>query len=498
MPAPFLRKLSKLLTPLAGCVVLGGALYFAGSAYQTAGAEALEVVFRVLGYALSIGLILFAAQFVHRLMQVVVLEGLVSSALGEPVPRLLVQLSGLVTFAIAFAAIAGYVFKQDLTVLWAASGVLGVVLGMAVREPLLDICSGLALNLDRPVRLGEHIRLHRAGDITIEGRVQEISWRSTRLQDDFGNIVVVPNSRIAASTITNHSRPGPFFEFMTCIVMDASVPAERVLRILEAAALEASSTFTVPGAAPPYVRVRAITLDGVEYGIFFDTPVERRFRARSMVLQKALEHLNAAGLRPAWPKGERAPGDPATTAWRDLNVPRIMQALAATALLGDLPADDIEVLAEHARLRRLTVGLTLVQAGETAAALYVVLEGLLAVEPARSRGGQSDSARSIGPGSVIGATALLQGTAYGETARCRTDALLIELSLDAVRAMVARRPEAADLLSRRVAALVVTDLHTRKGGRSSLAHEADLAADVLAHIRRAAGLPHANLAPVSS
>lgn len=490
MPAPFLRKLSKLLTPLAGSLALAGALYLAGNTYQKAGAEALEMVFRVLAYALNIGLILFAAQFVHRLIQIVLLEGLVGSALGEPVPRLLVQLSGLVVFSIAFAAIAGYVFKQDLTVLWAASGVLGVVLGMAVREPLLDICSGLALNLDRPIRIGEHIRLHKVGDITIEGRVQEISWRSTRLKDDCGNIVVVPNSRIAASTITNHSRPGPFLEFMTCIVMDATVPAERVLRILEAAALEASAAFTVAGAGKPYARVRAVTLNGVEYGVFFDTPVELRFRARSMVLQKVLEHLNAAGLRPAWPKGERAPGDPVAVEWRTVELPVIMQAMAATPLLGDMPADDLEVLAEEARLRRMTAGTTLVQAGETAMAAYVVLEGLLAAEPARGRGGQQETARSIGPGGVIGATALLQGAIHGETVRCSTGVLLVEVTLDAVRAMAMHRPESAELLSRRVAAQVVSDLRARKGGRVSFADEADLAADVLAHIRRAAGLLH--------
>lgn len=500
MPAPVLRKLGKLLTPLAGTLLLGAALYFAGSAFQTAGAEALETVFRVLGYALSIGMILFAAQFVYRLVQVVVLEGLVGSALGEPVPRLLVQLSGLIVFGIAFAAIAGYVFKQDLTVLWAASGVLGVVVGMAIREPLLDICSGLALNLDRPIRIGDHVRLHRAGDITIEGRVQEISWRSTRLRDDFGNIVVAPNSRVAASTITNHSRPEGFCEFMSSVVMDAAVPAERVLRILEAAALEASAAFTVAGAATPYVRVRAITLDGVEYGIYFDTPVERRYRARSLVLQKVLQHLHAAGLRPAWPKGERAGADPASAAWRDVDVPHMAQAMARTALLGNLPAEDIQLLSENARLRRLPAGLTLIQAGETATALYVVLEGLVTLHPGRGRAGSPDAGRdanqdagpdagqSAGPSSVIGALALFQGTAYTETARCRTETLLVEIGLDAVRAMVARRPDSAGELARQVAAQVMGDLRARKGRRQSAADEADLAADVLAHIRRITGL----------
>lgn len=484
MSSAFLRKLSKLLTPLAGCVLLGGALYFAGSAYQSAGVEALETAMRVLGYALSIGLILFLAQFVYRLVQIVVFDGLVSRALGAPVPRLLVQLAGIVIFGIAFAAIAGYVFKQDLTVIWAASGVLGVVLGMAIREPLLDICTGLALNLDRPIRIGDHVRLHRAGDQTIEGRIEEISWRSTRLRDDFCNTVIIPNSRVAASTITNHSRPEPFLEFISTVVMDAAVPPERVLRILEAAVVEASPAFSPPGAPPPYVRVRAITLDGVEYAIYFNPRVELRFRARSAVLHKALDHLQAAGLRPAWPKGERAAGDPATTAWRDVDVPLMARALAATELLKGMPVEDVQALAENARLRRMPAGITLVQAGEAAAALYVVVEGLVSVATARSRAGQTETTRDAGPGSVIGAAALFQGTPYAETVRCRTGALLIEVSMDAVRIMVSQRPQGAEQLSRQVAAQFMSELR----GRKSFADEADLAADVLAHIRRAAGL----------
>jgi len=477
-------RLNKLLLPLAGCLLLGGALYLEGSAYQVAGAEALESGWRVLGYGLSIGLILSLATLLNRLVQYVVLDGLVAGAMGAPVPRLLSQLSGLLIFILAFGAIAGFVFKQDLTVLWAASGVAGVVLGMALRELLLDIFTGLALNLDRPVKIGDHVRLHKAGDETLQGRIVEISWRSTRLKDDMGNLVIVPNSRIAASTITNHSMPEPWLEFMVPLVLDAGVPADRVLRILEAAVIEASLGFATPNAPPPYIRVRAITLNGVEYGVYFNPPVEKRFRARSLVLEHVLRHLDRAGLRPAWPKEQNAPGDPETTVWRSVAADGLARLLATTAPLSALDDDDRAVLAGSIRQRRLPAGLTLAQAGETAVAFHIVIEGLLTAEAARGRGA-GGAPVPLGPGRLVGAGALLLGAAHGETVRCRTDALVGEITMDTLRLVLERRPDAAVALSRAAAALLA-----QEGGasRGAFAGEADLAADILSNLRRSAGL----------
>ncbi|AWK86924.1 mechanosensitive ion channel family protein [Azospirillum thermophilum] len=478
---PLLAALNKLLMPLGGCILLGGALYLEGSAYQAAGVEALESGWRVLGYGLSIGLVLSLAVLLRRLVQVVVLDGLVASALGGPVPRLLSQLSGLLIYLMAVAAIAGFVFKQDLTVLWAASGVAGVVLGMALRELLVDIFTGLALNLDRPLRIGDHIRLHKAGDITIEGRVAEISWRSTRLKDDFGNIITVPNSRIAASTITNHSLPTPYLEFMVTLTLDVGVPAERALRILEAAAVEAMLPFAAPGVDAPYVRIRAVTPTGVEYGVFFCPPVEKRFRARSLVLQRILSHLDHAGLRPAWPKEERAPGDPDSAVWRSVGAERLALLLGAADPLSALDHADVALLAAGVRQRCLPPGSTLVQAGESAAAAYLVIEGLLSAEPARGRGAATEPV-AVGPGRLVGLDALFLGGAHGATVRSRTEALVGEITMEAMRRLLEQRPETAAPLARAVAGALA------RGGEGRAAETADLAADILSNLRRSTGI----------
>ncbi len=98
-----------------------------------------------------------------------------ASALGAPVPRVLSQLSSLMVYGTACLAIAGIVFKQDLTVLWAASGVAGIVLGMALQQMLTDVFAGLAMNFDAPFRLGGRRTAASVPTIRIW---KAISWRS--------------------------------------------------------------------------------------------------------------------------------------------------------------------------------------------------------------------------------------------------------------------------------------------------------------------------------
>ena len=208
--------------------------------------EAFRTTRLVLGFLLGMATILSLAVLVNRFLRYVVLEGVAAPALGNAVPQLLVQLTAAVVYSVAFAAIAGVVFKQDLSVLLAASGVFGLVFGMAIRELILDTFTGLAVNLDRPIRIGDDIQLHRAGDATIEGRVLEISWRTARILDRNGNVVVVANSRLAGYTITNFSMPQPHARTVLTLTLDHAVPPERGLRILTAAALDGQQGHVCP------------------------------------------------------------------------------------------------------------------------------------------------------------------------------------------------------------------------------------------------------------
>jgi small-conductance mechanosensitive channel len=457
---------AKLGPPFILTAGLAGLLYLGGEAYQVVGLQALKSTETVLGKAFSAVAIFSAAVLLQRLMRYVVLEGLVGGALGGPVPRLLPQLTGLVIYVVAGGAVAGFVFNQDLTALWAASGVLGVVFGMALREMILDVFSGLAINLDRPIRIGDRIQVVRAGMPPLIGRVLEISWRSTRLYTEDDNLAVVPNSLIAGSTIVNMSLPEPQLEFLLPITLDAGVDPERAMRILLAAATEASAGFAKPGAPPAYVRLRAVTTTGAEYGVYIFPATEIRYRARSQTLAAVLRHLTAAGIEPAWPKLERRDEPtPGTEAVDEAGVERVVGLLAAHKLFVDIDKAALQRLASGGRRTRLTPGTVAAQAGEVATVFFVVLEGLLQEQP----GGALR-----GPGAVVGAEAMLGAGGYERTLTASTEAEAVVFDFTSVAALLDGDDRLAGRLAGRLAADVGSDDEAR----------ADYAADVLGALRR--------------
>ena len=81
----------------------------------------------------------------------------------------------------------------------ATSGIVAVVVGLALQSTLSDLFSGIALNLERPAHAGDWISLAGA-----EGQILEINWRATRLRTRAGDLIVIPNSVLSKSVVTNH------------------------------------------------------------------------------------------------------------------------------------------------------------------------------------------------------------------------------------------------------------------------------------------------------
>lgn len=423
-----LTVIGKIALPALASGAILTAFHFGGSAVQSFGLAALDSTRNVLTYALGIAGFLSLAVLAQRILRYVVFDGLILKATGTPVPKLLSQISGLVIFLIATSACAGIVFEQDLTVLWAASGVAGLVLGMALRELLQDIFAGIALNIDRAVRIGDFVQLHKAGDAAISGQLLEISWRTARIKDFSGDEVIIPNSRFSASTITNFSKPEPVSWRAASVTLDARVPPERAMRILEAAALDAATGLAgIAEATAPVVEVKAIRPEGVEYAVCFKAEFRHLASLRPLVLRRALDHLAQAGLAPAIPRQEAATAEDAAPP-RRLEGPeagRLAALLGAAPLFAGLDPAALRHLAEGARLRAEPAGRTIVQAGEVGSGLFLVVEGLLAATAERRAG--PATATLLRPGALFDPGVALLGRAHPLTVQSRSRALLCEI-----------------------------------------------------------------------
>ena len=82
------------------------------------------------------------------------------------------------------------------------SAVGAVVVGFALQDTLGNAFSGLAIQTEKPYRAGQWIKV---GDH--EGRVEEITWRATKLRTKTGTFVIVPNNVMSKEAIVNFSEP---------------------------------------------------------------------------------------------------------------------------------------------------------------------------------------------------------------------------------------------------------------------------------------------------
>ncbi len=79
---------------------------------------------------------------------------------GQSIPTILKRFVVVAIYLLAIFGIVGFVFDQKLTSLLATSGVIAMIIGLAVQINISNIFSGIALNLERPFRIGDWIMVH--------------------------------------------------------------------------------------------------------------------------------------------------------------------------------------------------------------------------------------------------------------------------------------------------------------------------------------------------
>jgi MscS family membrane protein len=91
----------------------------------------------------------------------------------------------------------------NLSGVLAFGGVGGIAVGFAAKDLLANLFGGLMIQLDRPFKVGERVRLP---DSQIEGTVEHIGWRQTILRSPEMTPVYIPNSLFSSMVVENPAR----------------------------------------------------------------------------------------------------------------------------------------------------------------------------------------------------------------------------------------------------------------------------------------------------
>jgi len=197
--------------------------------------------------------------------------GVPVSGLTHTLVRIVITLLGILVIIRSF----GY----DITPMLTALGVGGLAVALALQEPLSNLFAGIFTALAGQVRIGDYVRI----DPGVEGHVVDFNWRSTRLRQLAGNIVVVPNAKLAQAVVTNFSLPAPDMGMSLDFTVDASSDLALIERVVLEVATEvqrqANGAVT---STEPSIRYQGFTDTGVRCSL--------GLRVRDFVDQFAVRH----------------------------------------------------------------------------------------------------------------------------------------------------------------------------------------------------------------
>ena len=132
----------------------------------------------------------------------------------------------IIIFFVAFVLILNGLGIQ-VTALVAAFGIGGLAVAFALQGTLSEFFAGIYIMSDRPVRVGDYVEL----DSGQKGYVIDIGWRSTRIRELPNNIIIVPNSKMAGTIVTNYYLPQPEMACLVQVGVSYDSDLEKVERV---------------------------------------------------------------------------------------------------------------------------------------------------------------------------------------------------------------------------------------------------------------------------
>ncbi|KAA0682432.1 ABC transporter substrate-binding protein [Roseomonas genomospecies 6] len=217
------------------------------------------------------------------------------------IPGIVRRFSTLIVFGFAGCGIIAFVLKQPITSLLAASGLVGMVIGLAIQANIANVFSGIILNIERPFQIGDSIQIT---DV-VRGVVVDMTWRTVRIRNVAGFIVAMPNAKVSEATVVNFSaveRVSMKLEYYA----DARHDPGRMGGLLTNALQTADKVLPSATGGPPFVRYDGIRgVNGqwlCKYNLFFWVEdYDATFVVPELVWRSVYRTLAEAGIEPTPP-----------------------------------------------------------------------------------------------------------------------------------------------------------------------------------------------------
>jgi len=188
--------------PITMFLWIYGLCFAADVAYEVSQAPFFELVDEVR----TVAIVLLVAWFLNRFIRASEINLCDPNFIHKPMDKTTVVAVGKVlraSVSITAILIVMQTLGYSISGVLAFGGIGGIAVGFAAKDLLANFFGGLMIYLDRPFAVGDWIR---SPDKQIEGTVEDIGWRLTRIRTFDKRPLYVPNSIFASISVENPSR----------------------------------------------------------------------------------------------------------------------------------------------------------------------------------------------------------------------------------------------------------------------------------------------------
>ena len=409
--------LPSFIRRLAGPVLVFFGVLLAVFALRSLGVRALQPGdARNLG-ALSIGIA--AAIVLTRMIDYAIFDVAFRIRKRTVAPALLRQLVSILVFlAVAAAVVKAILPDVHLGAVFTTSAILTAIVGLALQDTLGNLFAGLALHLERTMRVGDMIRYGETF-----GTVEELSWREIRLRTTEGNLLLIPNSLAGRERLEVFARPGPPIARSLRVGLEYDASPEHARMTLESALRGMKGIAQSPA---PRAFLKTFDASSIvyelrywleDYGDYLDVDARARERTWYALRRAGLplaynvirQHVFQAGPLPIAPHGT----------W-------VRPAIDGVDLFADLSEEQRDLIAAGAIERRYAPDEIIVREGDETSSMFVVATGKAAVSIHGARG-ETRKLAILEPGKAFGEISLLTGEPRTATVRALDESVVVEI-----------------------------------------------------------------------
>jgi MscS family membrane protein len=203
----------------------------------------------------------------------------------------------------AFVVIVGTLFvlkeglEVDIVPLLTGLSIGGLAFALAAQDTIKNFFGSIMIFIDKPFQVGDWIT---SGDV--DGTVEEVGFRSTRVRTFRNSVMYIPNGKIADATIDNHGLRH-FRRFYTTLTITYDTPHQLIEVFVQGLRqIVEDHPYTRKNVYNIYFNNLSSYSQDIMFYIFFEVPNwTEELRCRHEILVSIVSLANSLGVRFAFP-----------------------------------------------------------------------------------------------------------------------------------------------------------------------------------------------------